>query len=154
MEIKKTLLFILLALSCSMPCLAGDTDDDDMDDLGQVIHINTYLKSFKEIPSWTLIVRDAEHGQNIPYIYDFTDVNNTWLAFTFGTDYTIISSRLSFSPSGRTIENFCHLEGMGRLTHGKGMNITITGKLTPHGHAYECSVERYAQPYFVVTTNE
>lgn len=154
MDIKKSLLMIVLAI-LSSNAFAMDADDDgDMDDLGQAISINTNLKSFKNNPSWTLIIRDVEHGQNIPYVFDFTQTENNWLAFTFGTDYTIVSSQLSFGPEGHTIENFCQVEGMGRLQHGKGMNIVITGKLTPRGNAYQCQVERYLQPHFAVSTNE
>src|SRR3990167_5866017 len=94
----------------------------DPDDFGQTIQIYTQLKSFVGKPSWLLMIRDVDHGQNIPYMYDFEKGDNFWLAFTFGRNYLITASRLVFNPYNRKkINNFCGLESEGQIIRGQSL---------------------------------
>jgi hypothetical protein len=123
------------------------------DGVGQTIQIYTQLNSFIGRPSWLIIIRDIDHNQNIPYLYDFDTEDNFWVALTYGRNYLVTTSELQFSPyrehpyrfysnyfSERKINNFCHLESHGRILHGESMYIMLRGKLTPNPDTYTCSV--------------
>lgn len=128
------------------------------DGLGQTIQINTRLRSFVGKPSWLLIIRDVDHDQNIPYLFEFTKGQDFWLAFTYGRDYLIQASRLqieSYQARYNTfknyrINNFCHIESMGRIAKGESMIITITGDLSPNDNTYRCHVMKYSDSNFVI----
>lgn len=64
------------SLSMLAPAVAGE--------LGQSLQIYTRLHSFVGRPSWLLVIRAVDSGETIPYIYDFSQGNNFWVAFTFG----------------------------------------------------------------------
>lgn len=126
----------------------------DGDGLGQTIQIYTQLRSFVGRPSWLLIIRDIDHNQNIPYLYDFTQGDNFWLALTYGHNYLIEASTLQFAPyhrnpfTTRVIHDFCHLESHGRIQRGESMYIMLKGNLAPGCHTYSCSVSKYLDDNF------
>src|SRR3990167_6617454 len=128
----------------------------DADSLGQTIQIYTRLRSFVGKPSWLLIIRDIDHGQNIPYLYDISRGNNFWLAFTYGRNYMITVSSMQFAPYRRypwrkkIISNFCNLESNGHIIRGESLYITIKGDLSPFGDGYTCHVSQYADANFSV----
>lgn len=128
--------------------------------LGQTIQINTQLTSFVGKPSWLLVIRDLDHGQNIPYIFDFRKGANFWVAMTYGRNYLITASTLQFSPykldpyNTRHIPDFCHLESNGRVIRGESMSITIGGNLTPRTAGFNCDVTRFPDNQFTVAPAE
>lgn len=135
------------------------------DGLGQTVQITTQLDSFVGRPSWLIVIRDIDHDQNIPYVYDFDTENNYWVAFTFSRNYVITTSELQFSPyrsypnrfysyyySERKISNFCHLESGGRIMRGESVYITLRGKLTPNADTYTCHVASYHDSNFSIAT--
>lgn len=134
-----------------LTCLITGSVFANPDDFGQSIQIYTQLKSFVGKPSWLLIIRDIDHNQNIPYMYDFEKGDNFWLAFTFGRNYLITASRLTFNPYNRKkINNFCGLESYGRIIRGQSLYITINGDLTPNTNTFNCSVSRYQNSNFAI----
>lgn len=154
---KKTISCIGLLLSLIFISSSSDAQFDD--GLGQTVKIYTRLHSFTGKPSWLLIIRDVDHNQNIPYVYDIRRGNNFWFAFTFGRNYLISVSNMQFSPykrdpfrSKRT-NNFCNIESNGRIIHGKSMTIMITGELSPNSNTYTCHVSTYPGGYFTVVPN-
>lgn len=126
------------------------------DGIGQTIQIYTRLTSFTGRPSWLLVIRDIDHNQNIPYLYDFYKGDNFWMALTYGHNYLVVASTLQFAPyradpyRTRTIHNFCGLESQGRIIRGQSLYITISGKLTPDTNTFDCNVLRYADSNFTV----
>lgn len=134
----------ILALLVSLPIMARDKNP-----LGQIIHIRTRLHSFVGRPSWLLVIRDVDNGQNIPYLYDIHRGHNTWFAFTLGRNYLILASTLSFSPYSRhpyrsvKVHNFCHLESNGRIIRGQSLHIYLEGELSPYPERFTCNVVRY-----------
>ena len=148
LTINTFLTFFLLALSPATQAME--------DGIGQTIKIHTHLDSFIGRPSWLLMIRDIDHNQNVPYVYDFTDGNNFWLAFTYSRNYLIIASTLQFAPykanpyRTRTIRNFCGLESSGRINRGISIHVTLTGNLTPDTNTFQCNVLRYADTNFTV----
>lgn len=147
--------YLFLFLSILLPVCHAQEDG-----VGQTIQIYTHLDSFAGRPSWLLVIRDIDHNQNIPYVYDFTDANNFWVAITYGRNYLIEASTLQFAPyrysqyknsySTRTIHNFCGLESRGRIIRGDSLYITISGDLTPDTNTFNCNVLRYANANFTV----
>lgn len=145
MQIKKLLIIIGLAV-------AQQAAGQPIDNIGQTIQIHTQLSDFKGKPSWLLIIRDIDHNQNIPYLYDFTGNNNYWAVLTYGKNYLITASEMSFSPSGRKIKNFCGLESMGQIQRGVSMSIYISGKLTPNPDTTICNITKFTDPNFSIAT--
>lgn len=123
---------------------------------GQYLQISTKLRNFDGRPSWLIIIRDVDHNQNIPYLYDFERGENAWLAFTYGRNYLIIASIMSFSPyqndpyCTKKIYNFCNLESHGRIIRGQSIRIRLKGELTPNRNRFSCHVNYYdgSQFYF------
>lgn len=126
------------------------------DGVGQTIRINTRLRSFIGRPSWLLVIRDIDHNQNIPYVFDVNQNDNFWLAFTYGHSYVIVASTMQFAPykanpfRTRVIHNFCNLESRGRISRGESMQVTINGDLSPNTDNYTCSVMRFRDSHFNV----
>jgi hypothetical protein len=122
--------------------------------LGQTIQIQTRLHSFVGHPTWLLIIRDLDSGQNIPYLYDIKRGQNYWLAFTYGRNYLITVSNLKINTyksnyndfASYEIKDFCHLESNGRIIRGESMYITIQGDLTRDPESVSCQVTRFAEP--------
>ncbi|EKD70980.1 MAG: hypothetical protein ACD_46C00308G0004 [uncultured bacterium] len=149
--IKKFFLWsgiFLFSLSASS---VADTIDDN---LGQTIQIYTRFKSFVGKPSWLLIIRDIDHNQNIPYLYDIKRGDNFWLAFTFGRNYLILASKLVFNPYKSKINNFCHLESNGRIIRGESLFITISGDLSPNTNTFNCHVLKYRDSQFTIVNHD
>lgn len=113
---------------------------------GQYLQIHTKIRTFDGRPSWLIVIRDVDHNQNIPYLYDFEYGENMWLAFTYGRNYLILASTLSFSPYShdpwRTVKihNFCNLESHGRIIRGKAIKVVLRGDLMPNRNRYRCHV--------------
>lgn len=107
---------------------------------GEMIQINTDLSSFIGRPSWTLIIRDVQTGQVLPYLFDFYTEQNFWIAFTAGHSYRIMASNLKFGPYA-TISNFCHLEN--GVLNGESFIVTLKGQLSPDPCSYTCTVRKY-----------
>lgn len=144
--------WVLFFLGCVIPV----SNAQENDGLGQTIQINTRFHSFVGKPSWLLIIRDIDHGQNIPYLYDISKGDNFWLAFTYGRNYLITVSNLQFSPyrynpyGTKKINDFCHLESNGRIIRGESMIITINGDLSPETDTFTCHVLKYTDSHFIV----
>jgi hypothetical protein len=118
---------------------------------GQTLQINTYLNSLIGYPSWTLIIRDAESERVLPYLFEFTDTNHFWIAFTTSRSYIVTASTLKWGPYA-IIHNFCHLEN-GLLTN-QSMIITLKGELSPNLHSFKCKVQKYSDAPFPIVNNE
>lgn len=126
--------------------------------LGQTIQIYTRFHSFVGKPIWTLVIRDIDHNQNIPYLYDITKGDNFWLAFTYGRNYLITASNLQIETyegkyniyKNYRIKNFCNLESNGRIIHGESLYITIEGNLSPRRHTYTCHISQFATSNFAI----
>lgn len=146
---KKSILMI--GLSTLLLLLSSASSAQPMDNFGQTVQIRTDLRSFTGKPTWLLIIRDIDHNQVIPYLYDFDTESNFWIAFTYSRNYVITVSEMSFSPSGRKIRNFCHLESMGAIQRGS-LNIYLTGKLTPREYTSTCQVLKYSDANFNIAT--
>ncbi len=131
-------------------CLLTSLAYAQPDGFGQLIQINTDLHSIRGNPSWLIIIRDLDHGQNLPYLYDFTAEPNTWFAFTYSRNYLILTSTLSieiYNPRENRykkykIHNFCNLEN-GRIHHDKSISINISGKLTTNANLVSCQTLSY-----------
>lgn len=161
---KKLMIGIVAAYaSCSLAfpndslpaMLAGDSLGDSF---GQTIQITTRLHSFVGKPSWSLVIRDIDHNENIPYLFDFTRGNDFWVAFTYGRNYVIVASTLQIesykawrnSYNHYRIHNFCHLESQGRIQRAESMFITITGNLSPNRDTYTCYVSKLKDTNFTI----
>jgi hypothetical protein len=108
--------------------------------VGQTFQISTRFSNVYGKPIWLFIVREVETGKVRPYIFDITQRNNFWIAFTEGHSYRITVSELKFGPYAK-IHNFCRLQN-GILT-GKSMTINITGELSPNPRSFKCNVIKF-----------
>lgn len=140
-------------LLCLLPGLSNAEEDNT---LGQTIQIYTQLHSFTGKPAWLLVIRDLDHNQNLPYLYDFSRGNNYWIALTYGRNYLITVSNLQFSPyranpyRQKKIEDFCQLESNGRIIRGESMYIMIRGDLSPNTATFTCHVAKYTDSNFTI----
>lgn len=151
MDSRKALFFIGLAATNLMGQAALA---QPMDNFGETIQISTHLHSYRDQPSWLLIIRDIDHGQVIPYIFDINSVSNSWIAFTYGRNYVITVSEMQFSPSGKTTKNFCNLESLGAIQRSVSMSVHISGKLTPNSGSYSCNVTKFKDSNFDISTQD
>lgn len=155
MDSKKLIIFACMLLNLII--FTTTTAQSNNTGPGQSIQITTRLTSFVGRPSWLLVIRDIDSNQNLPYIFNFTENDNFWLAFTVGRNYFVMASTLQFSPYKRDpyrskrIDNFCQLESNGRVLRGESIFVTLTGKLTPNTDTYQCTVSRYNDANFTVT---
>lgn len=148
MLIKKIIAYIILCLTTS---ISYAQPDEKIDELGQTIQINTRLHAFIGKPIWTLIIRDIDHGQNIPYIFDIRKGGNHWIALTHGRNYLITASRVQIETywsrynkyKNYRINNFCNLESNGKIIRGRSMYITIEGILSPYTNTYTCHLSSW-----------
>lgn len=147
--IKQFIAICLLFIMQSIPSLSQADDS-----FGQLLQIHTDLCSMRGKPSWLLIIRDLDHHVNIPYLYDFYQNQNYWMALTNSKNYLITASRLQFhiynirenTYRSYTINNFCGLESNGRIIHGNSFTIRITGDLKPYSDTLQCNVSQYFDP--------
>ncbi len=142
MQIKKSLIMIILALGSAS--LNSAASAQEIADFGQIINISTHLRSLSSKASWLLIIRDMDHGHNIPFVYDFESGINYWAALTYSRNYVITVSELTFYPSKRKIYNFCNLQSMGVIQHSISMDVALTGRLSPNTGGFNCHVVKYA----------
>jgi hypothetical protein len=130
----------------------------DGDGIGRVIKIQTRLHSFVGKPQWLLIIRDLDHNQNIPHLYDIRKGDNHWVAFTYGQNYLITVSNLQFNTykgsdnrfKSFKIKNFCNLQSFGSINRSVSMDILITGDLSANTATYTCHVSKYRDTNFTV----
>lgn len=115
--------------------------------IGQTLQINTRFHSITGKPVWLLVLRDADTGVVVPYMYDIRNNDNFWLALSYGRNYIITASTLKFGPFAM-IHNFCHLEN--GILSGKSMIITLSGDLTPAPVTFKCHVVKYNDNAFSV----
>lgn len=146
-------LFLLLLLVTST-CFSQN-------EMGQTIQINTRFNKIIGRPSWLIIIRDVDHDQNVPYLFDLTQNENFFVMFTQGRHYSILTSRLQFDPyhrypyfTSRRISNFCHLESNGHIYKNVSMTVNVTGDLTSNPDRYTCHVSRYTDDNFTVVKPE
>jgi hypothetical protein len=131
------------------------------DGLGQTIQIRTRLNSFVGKPMWLLTIRDVDHNQSIPYIFNIERGENYLVATTGGRNYLIEISNLQMSSyqlryntfKYYRISNFCRIESQGRIIRGKSMFITIQGDLAPNSEAYTCNVTSFPVSNFTVVNS-
>jgi hypothetical protein len=118
---------------------------------GQNIQIHTQLSAVVGKPRWLLIIRDIDHQQMIPYVFEVQKKDNFWVAATQGKHYLITVSQLQIetyqSSSNRfkkfKTNNFCSLESNGRIHRGDSITVNITGKLSPRPETYHCQINIY-----------
>jgi hypothetical protein len=144
MATKKLCQVFLLTL-----CFAyiTSTPADNSQFINQTIQINTRLNTYYGNPTWLLILKDEESQRVFPYIFDFYNPTNFWIASSFARKYRVTVSKVSFGPFAE-IKNFCHLEN--RSMSGESLTVTLTGKLSPVRNTYQCNVMRYPNFSFQV----
>jgi hypothetical protein len=157
---KKKLLvgFLILSSWCLTASLSYATDDG----IGQTIQIITRFNGWVGKPSWLLVIRDLDHNQNVPYLFDINKGENYWVALTYGRNYLISASNLQIETyyprknifKNYRIHNFCHLESNGRIIHGESMYITISGELTPNSDTYSCNIIQFPEEKFTVVPSD
>lgn len=158
----KYIVSILITL-CSLLMNVNALAEMLPDGFGQLIHIETHLHSFVGLPSWLIIIRDIDHNQVIPYLYDIRRGDNNWIALTYGKHYLITVSKIQaetyqsrynkYKPYH--INNFCHLESNGRIIRGESMRVIVEGNLAPYGNDIRCTVIRFKDPStFVVVPSQ
>lgn len=148
----------VIAIILSAWLSATATRAQGNDGLGQVLQINTMFHSFVGRPEWLIEIRDIDHGQTIPYIFDISRGQNYWLVFTYSKHYLITASTMQFSSyrsrynvySNHKIENFCNLESRGHVARGESMYIWIEGDLSPNSRSYRCHITRFNDSNFTV----
>ncbi|MBA3661318.1 MAG: hypothetical protein H0W64_06300 [Gammaproteobacteria bacterium] len=137
---------------------AGTIALSDPNPFGQTIQIQTRLHAFVGRPTWLIEIRDLDHNETIPYLYDFDGGRNLWLLFTRGRNYLITASTLSFSPYSvrpyrtKKIYNFCGLESQGRIWRGQSLTVHLEGELSPNRNRYRCNVTSYKDTNFTIST--
>lgn len=149
---------ILLFLCNALSSYAQTRVIASSDGLSQTLQIYTRFSSFVGKPSWLLIIRDVDHNQNVPYVFDITQGNHFWIAFTYGRNYLISVSTLQIETyksrlnkyKQYRINNFCQLESQGRIIKGKSIYITISGDLSPDPSTYTCYVSQYDDGDFTI----
>ncbi len=122
--------------------------------LGQVLKINLNLQRFIGKPSWLIVIRDVDHGQNIPYLFDIKQNQDYWIALTYGHDYYVVASEIAMNPYDKKITNFCDLESMGAIHRGTSMDIMVSGKLTKNPDTVTCRVLKYTDPNFNIAPQD
>ncbi len=155
-KIKIGMLF-LLSIVTSLSYAQGDDNG-----IGQTIQIETHFRSFVGNPSWTLIIRDLDHNQNVPYLFDVTRGNNHWVAITYGRNYLITASRMQIETyrsryntyKQYRISDFCNLESNGRINRGESMYITIEGDLSPDTDTYSCQIFKFPEGNFSIVKQD
>jgi len=150
-----TRIWMSILLCITSPLSYAQIDDDG---IGQTIQIYTRFHSFVGNPSWTLIIRDIDHDQNIPHLFDIARGENHWVVFTYSRNYLITVSRMQIETyrsrynkyKNYRLNNFCHLESHGKISRGQSMYITIEGDLSPDTHTFSCSVATYPDGNFYI----
>jgi hypothetical protein len=110
--------------------------------------------------TWLLVIRDIDHNQNIPYVFQVTQGSQFWVALSYGRNYTIVASRMKMANyhansnrySNNEIKNFCGLESNGRIIRGESIYVTVEGDLTRNPETYRCHISKYADSNLNLTT--
>jgi len=148
---KKSTMMQILLINYGLLLSSTQTLAHPQSGLGQTITIQTRLSSYIGRPTWFLEIRDIDHNQTIPYLFNIDSGSNTWIALTYGSNYLIYASRIQF-PSYRSryndfksyrINNFCKLESRGRIIKNESLQIYISGDISPHSTSYQCKVLRF-----------
>lgn len=148
MAVKKRFQRVIIFLSVLLFTFSAWADNP----FGETLQIYTHFRLVLGKPEWVLILRDAESGQVLPYVFNIRNNENYWVAFSFGHSYRVVSSSLKFGTYA-VIHNFCHLEN-GILT-GQSMQINLKGVLTPDPNSIKCSVIKFrGLPFTIVNQND
>ncbi|OGT61535.1 MAG: hypothetical protein A3E85_05505 [Gammaproteobacteria bacterium RIFCSPHIGHO2_12_FULL_45_12] len=147
---SKKLIFSLIIMLCypGFGTAQSNTALTGSDGFGQTIQIYTHFSAYQGHPVWLLIIRDLDRGQVLPYLYEVTQKDDFWLAFTYSRNYIITVSDLTFNPGKGKIHNFCRLEN--RNLHGESLYITLSGHLTVDTRDFTCQVSRYQDGNFSI----
>ena len=122
---------------------------------GATIQLYTQLHSITvNRPAWVLLIRDVDHNQNIPYLFDIQRLDNMWLLFTYGKNYEVVSSILQMNVyvpeinryTLYQIHDFCRLESHGRVIQGESKYITLQGDLTTDPNSVRCHLSTFKDP--------
>ncbi|OGT45915.1 MAG: hypothetical protein A3E83_02410 [Gammaproteobacteria bacterium RIFCSPHIGHO2_12_FULL_41_20] len=119
-----------------------------IDNFGQTVQIYTHFSEIIGKPSWLLVIYDVDTNQVLPYMFDITELDNFWVAFSFSRNYRIAASTLRFFPFPTSIHNFCHLED--GVVSGQSFYVTLSGPLTPNRRLIHCQVMRYPNSQFTI----
>lgn len=149
--IKKMLSQMCLLL---LPFLGGKAIAYDTTDFGQLIQIQARFDSVPGKAIWSLIIRDVDGNENIPYLFDIGKGEHFWMARTQGRNYLITASTLQieiYEPrynryKNIRINNFCGLESAGRIHRGESMQVNISGPLTRNASNVKCHLTQYVDP--------
>ena len=117
--------------------------------LGQTIQIDTRLTVIWGQPIWLLELRNEETGKVLPYIFDFRQTENHWVAFSMGKVYRVVASTLTFGPYAK-IHNFCGLES--GILKEKSIQVRLRGELSPDPTQVKCYVRRYRDIPFTMVS--
>jgi hypothetical protein len=145
----------LLIFSCLATSSYAQIDENP---LGQVITIDTRFRSYVGNPIWSIVIRDIDHNQNIPYLFDLRRGANHWVIFTYGRNYLISASNMQIETyqmrynkyRNYRMTNFCNLESNGHILKGESMSIVIEGDLSPYSNSYSCNISVYPDDNFFV----
>lgn len=157
MPTKNVIARIGISISlCLVASLSYAQYENRIDEIGQTIQIDVNLRSFVGRPIWTLIIRDIDRNENLPYIFDFTNEYHHWVAFTRGRNYVITASRLQIEDykfrtnkfKNYRLKNFCNLESNGRIMRGQSMYVSIQGNLSPNTNTYTCHITTFPEGNF------
>lgn len=143
---KKILVFCLFFLATPF------SHAESMNGFGQTVQIYTHFTKIIGKPTWLLEIYDIDSNQVLPYLFDITEQDNFWVAFSFGRNYRITASTVRFFPFPATIHNFCHLED--GILSGKSLYVTLSGPLTPARQSIQCHVMRYPNTQFTIAPSE
>lgn len=99
----------------------------------------------------TIIIRDIDRNENIPYVFEFTPGNQYWVLPIPSHNYFVLSARLQITKydprcnayKNYRINNFCHIESRGRILRGKSVDLFVQGDLSPNTNKYSCQVKTY-----------
>ena len=104
-----------------------------------IIQIESRLQKIQNYPSWLILLRNADDGSVIPWLYDFH--TPYWLIFPEGHDYQILASEMRFNGK-EVLHNFCDLQD--GVLSGKSMQIVLSGSLMPASETLRCHVIHYS----------
>jgi len=155
---KQFIIKVTLFISLCLVSVFAYAEGDNGDGIGQTIQIYTRFHSFLGKPMWLFIIRDIDHDESIPYLFDIERGDNFWVAFTYGRNYLITVSQMKFETyrsrynqfKQYKINNFCGLESNGRIIKAQSMYITINGDLSPYSDTYTCNVSTFSHGNFTI----
>src|SRR3990167_547746 len=108
---------------------------------GQSIQLYTHFRSITGHPSWELLLRDPNTQKVFTYVFDITQLDNSWVILNESRNIRVIASLLHFFPYPKKIYNFCLLEN--RFLRGESLFIDVWGDVSPFRKTLQCNVMRY-----------